>query len=112
MGDTWHGMTSAGDVAALTEQCLRRYGDRWQARGRVSIRHLADFGRLLMCRVAFQPSPTETKPRRRRQRCAELRHQSPRYGLLFITSFQICICVYGCHNSPLFPILSLSLSNG
>ena len=40
------------DVAALTAQSLGRYGDRWQACGRVSIRHLADFGWLLMCHVA------------------------------------------------------------
>jgi hypothetical protein len=59
-----------------------------------------------------EASPTETKARRRRQRCVELRYQFSCYGLLFITSFQICICVYGCHNSSLFLILSLSFFKG
>ena len=54
-----------------------------------------------------EASPTETKARRRRQSCAQLRYQFSRYGLLSIISFQICICVYGYHNSSLFLILSL-----
>ena len=59
-----------------------------------------------------EASPIKTKASRRRQRCAELRYQFSCYGLLFITSFQICICVNGCHNSSLFLILSLSFLKG
>jgi hypothetical protein len=59
-----------------------------------------------------EASPTETKGRRCRQSCVELRYQSACYGLLFILLFQIYKCVFGCHNSSSFLILLLSFSNG
>ena len=59
-----------------------------------------------------KPPPQRQRPEDIGKSCAELRYQFSCYGLLSIISFQMCICVYGYHNSSLFLILSVSFSNG